>query len=1453
MLATLLSLVLGAASAFGQDAYERVTSSQSDWTGEYLLVYENEEGSAVAWSGLDVAGGCADVTLNNGVITGSNLVTILVAPMEGGYSIQVNGSENDGKYIYGQSGSNALRFADVPTLNTIDYDGESAMIVSNTSVMRFNSTANQQRFRYYKETSYANQQPVQLYKKGEGGDVTETVATPTFSPEGGTYYEAQQVSIACSTADATVYYTLDGSVPTTNSMVYSSPIAISETTTVKAIGVKDGMNNSGVATATYTIQEAVTVMSIAEARALENNEYALVEGVVTYIDGRNVYIQDATAGIVLYLNSNTVPAELAMGDMVQGYGKKAVYKGLVELSGIDGTNEAEFSILSSGNELPLAVKTIEECLAGGADALQSTRVKIENAVIGAINTSGNTPLTQGESSINIYKIPALTDVEENDNVDVIAVIGYFNNAQLRVASADDVVVVEAPVTTTYSKVVNYVDIVEETQYLLVCESGSTAATAFIQNNALQTVAVTISDDNTVATMVNAEGMPCTISLGSTEGGYYVKVGDLYLNNNSGTGLSLEESAASVWNATVYNGGFILQNTSNNNRFLGGSSAEGLTYKAYANSNLGNEQYPVVYLYKEGEVTPAPMEQVEAPVFSPYAGTFTEAQEVSISCATEGATIYYTLDGTDPTTESTVYSAPITVSETTTIKAMAVKEGMQNSEVVTGTYTIEEAVSVITIAEARALENNEYARVEGVVTFVDGRNIYIQDATAGIVLYLNNNTVPAELAQGDMVQGYGKKAVYKGLVELSGIDGTNEAEFSILSSGNELPLAVKTIEECLAGGADALQSTRVLIQNAVIGAINTSGNTPLTQGESSINIYKVPALTDVEENDVVNVIAVIGYFNNPQLRVASAADVTPVSASLVVTPMMLEGFTYEQGEGPSATQTFTVSGQYLAENLTLSVEQYYEMSLTPEGDFAATLTLPTEDGNLAETTIYVRLAADLMMNTYESNVVVVNGEDEVTVALSGAVTISNAVATPTFTPAAGHYMTAQMVSIECETEGAVIHYTLDGSDPTEDSPVYAEPIEVSTDMVIKAMATKENWMSSLVASATYEILVPMTIAEARALENNEYATVEGVVTYINNRNVYVQDKTAGIVLYLNNNTVPAELALGDKVLCYGKKTVYSGLVELTGVNGGNENEFAIVSSGNTLPMKRRNIAELLADYEGDNMLQATRVMITNAIIRSINYNGNSLIVQGDNEMNIYKLPEVEGLRVGDFITVKGVVGCHNAVQLLVGSSEDVAYLHRPTINVAMNSLSGFEYNYGHGPSEAQALTVSGEGLTHYIRITPSENYEISAQGGENFMAAQSLLLMQEDGFVNGTVYVRLKEGLAIGSYNESLAITSTQADDVYVSCSGNVYDQDGPVGSDWRKIYDLSELVEGARVIVAARYDNENTDSYYAMTAVTSGKPTGVLFTSEMSGSDEVLPASITNEATTYCWTLGKIG
>jgi len=85
-------------------------------------------------------------------------------------------------------------------------------------------------------------------------DSRETCATPTFNPEAGQVAANTKVAISCTTQGATIYYTTDGSAPTTSSSVYSAQITVAAAMTIKALAVKNGYKDSAVASATYTIQ-----------------------------------------------------------------------------------------------------------------------------------------------------------------------------------------------------------------------------------------------------------------------------------------------------------------------------------------------------------------------------------------------------------------------------------------------------------------------------------------------------------------------------------------------------------------------------------------------------------------------------------------------------------------------------------------------------------------------------------------------------------------------------------------------------------------------------------------------------------------------------------------------------------------------------------------------------------------------------------------------------------------------------------------------------------------------------------------------------------------------------------------------------------------------------------------------------------------------------------------------
>ena len=80
-----------------------------------------------------------------------------------------------------------------------------------------------------------------------------TVVAPVFKPDGTTSFRGTQtVEISCATPGASIYYTTDGTMPTSNSTVYNGAISLTSTTTIQAIAVKADMNDSAVAAVTFT-------------------------------------------------------------------------------------------------------------------------------------------------------------------------------------------------------------------------------------------------------------------------------------------------------------------------------------------------------------------------------------------------------------------------------------------------------------------------------------------------------------------------------------------------------------------------------------------------------------------------------------------------------------------------------------------------------------------------------------------------------------------------------------------------------------------------------------------------------------------------------------------------------------------------------------------------------------------------------------------------------------------------------------------------------------------------------------------------------------------------------------------------------------------------------------------------------------------------------------------------
>ena len=183
---------------------------------------------------------------------------------------------------------------------------------------------------------------------------------------------------------------------------------------------------------------------------------------------------------------------------------------------------------------------------------------------------------------------------------------------------------------------------------------------------------------------------------------------------------------------------------------------------------------IVITYEEAAAT-----QVATPEISGTDNFYPETT-VSISCGTDGATIYYTTDGSNPASSSTksTYSAPFTLDATKTVKAIAVKSGLDNSEVASKTFTKLEPLSTMQaiFSAATSTETNQVITFSSdwVVTGIstNGKNAYLTDGTNGMILFNNSATDQSPvggLAVGNTLSGTVTRSLklYGGAAELVG--------------------------------------------------------------------------------------------------------------------------------------------------------------------------------------------------------------------------------------------------------------------------------------------------------------------------------------------------------------------------------------------------------------------------------------------------------------------------------------------------------------------------------------------------------------------------------------------------------------------------------------------------------------------------------------------------------------
>lgn len=415
---------------------------------------------------------------------------------------------------------------------------------------------------------------------GSGGQV----ATPIIVPATGTYATGQNATITCATAGAVIYYTTNGSDPTTASAIYSAPIAVAATTTIKALAVKAGMTNSNIALSVLTFPAPqpgnITQLRFFPMVGLESRSNGGVFSVSNdFQNWTAIYTIPSTPAA----GWNTVNVTTTQAwRYIRFQSSASQYAAMSEIEFYNGANKLGGGVIASAfSEGYPAAAAFD-----GATSKAWKSADMAGWVVMDLNAPVNT-------------VPVL------DPVEAAAMPG------------DEV-------------------------------------TVYVRNSER-------------ASIYKIEGCPAFAEIG------YVYSDHFNVNINGAGQGSLTVVLADGTRLTL--------------------AVRGLTATDVpAWRSIVRQPKPI-----RGYVppAPAPSTQVETPSISPASGTYSAAQTATIVCATSGATIRYTTDGTEPTSSSSIYTAPLTISATTTLKARAFKSGMTDSATAIAIYTIAATPSPIT--------------------------------------------------------------------------------------------------------------------------------------------------------------------------------------------------------------------------------------------------------------------------------------------------------------------------------------------------------------------------------------------------------------------------------------------------------------------------------------------------------------------------------------------------------------------------------------------------------------------------------------------------------------------------------------------------------------------------------------------------------------------------------------
>ncbi|MBI2843314.1 MAG: chitobiase/beta-hexosaminidase C-terminal domain-containing protein [Armatimonadetes bacterium] len=549
--------------------------------------------------------------------------------------------------------------------------------------------------------------------------------------------------------------------------------------------------------------------------------------------------------------------------------------------------------------------------------------------------------------------------------------------------------------------------------------------------------------------------------------------------------------------------------------------------------------------------------VPTPTFFPDGGTYSEPQNVTISCASPGATIYFTTDGSDPSeTNGTVYSGPVLVDRDLTLKARAYESGYSPSMLKWAEYRMAPVATPTFSPDGGMYATTQLVTIECVtpgaaVRYTSDGSDPIESSTEYIAPLVVDHSLT--LKARAYKPGYGpsdiKSAQYT-------VDAMNTIWDLAADWTNSTPTGTAVF-----GADNAWAGVWGGVPNDFYDAgVSFTSGSPWYDPAGDTSLYNINAWANSEHapaylhsfvgkntgggvipdstydwpvGKIVGWTPVQKYRSQPYFHWEAPADGTAAMSGGVWAAGRYADMTHRRNW---VTIGFDVAsngyqpwggdplGWARGKQVPLWTQGY-----TSSNPYTFANIMGADSAQLSN--INIKKGDRLFLYFYEE-------DDYFEGCLSGLdfhVDYSANLAAPTFFPAGGLYIGQQNVVIYSATPGATVRYTTDGSDPVETSAQYTSPIPVDHDMTIKARAFMTGSTPSQIVRADYVVVgQPQSgaIGEMKGWADDTVVQCDSVIVTADSfpNSFYVQsaDRSSGIRV----DGGPTQLSVGKRASIIG---------------------------------------------------------------------------------------------------------------------------------------------------------------------------------------------------------------------------------------------------------------------------------------------------------------------------------